>query len=144
MLGVSQGVVARATGELVRAGLVRRGPGCSYYLTSPEETGDDQREAVRVAHILLGRILSATIRAGSPVPPDAELAGELGVTRETMARALASLASQGVIERVAEGAYRVRTSFTVPYPGTLLDEHVQRRPAAAPVPPSLQLSGSLS
>jgi DNA-binding transcriptional regulator YhcF (GntR family) len=135
---------------------VRRGSGHGYYLTSSEETGDDQREAEQVARILLGRILSATIRAGSPVPPGAELAAELGVTSDTIARALASLASQGVIERTAEGAYQVRTSFTVPYPGTLLDERAQRwsprvdhwsppQRADGVAPPSrVVLSGSLS
>ena len=133
--GVSPRVITRAAGKLARDGMVRVVPGHGYYVTSPAEPDHDQRETGRVAAILLGRILNATMRAGSPVPPAAELAAQLGVTRATMTRALASLASQGVLEHPAGKPYRVRTSFTVPHPGTRPDADTHRRAAAPPAPP---------
>ncbi|TPE53036.1 GntR family transcriptional regulator [Amaricoccus solimangrovi] len=56
---------------------------------------------------LLGRILSGAWPPGAAIPHEAELAREFAVTRPTIARALADLVGDGLIERRRRAGSRV-------------------------------------
>lgn len=56
---------------------------------------------------LLGRIVSGAWPPGAPIPHEADLAREFAVTRPTIARALADLVKEGLIERRRRAGSRV-------------------------------------
>lgn len=55
--------------------------------------------SARVSSLLAERISSGRIGPGAALPPERELADQLGVSRATLRRALADLAAAGLVER---------------------------------------------
>jgi len=68
-----------------------------------------RRLSVSVRDELAARIASGAIAAGSRLPPEPELAGELGVSRATLREALRSLEEDGLVSRT-RGAGTYATS----------------------------------
>ena len=68
-------------------------------MTEPDPlTGTGLRSA-QVARLLAERIGSGRIARGEALPPERELADQLGVSRATLRRALSDLAAAGLVER---------------------------------------------
>jgi len=66
-----------------------------------------------IAAALLARIAAREFRPGDAIPNEADLAAEYGVARPTVARALASLVAQGLIERRRRAGSRVAVRAAV-------------------------------
>jgi GntR family histidine utilization transcriptional repressor len=59
---------------------------------------------------ILGKIIRAEWKAGSPIPGEMELAATYGVARATVNRAMRELVADGIIERKRKSGSRVRLS----------------------------------
>ncbi len=70
------------------------------------------RLSISVRDLIADRISSGEIRPGSRLPPEPELAGELGVSRATLREALRSLEEDGSVHRL-----RGRGTFVTHRPG---------------------------
>jgi GntR family transcriptional regulator len=68
-------------------------------VTDPESLAGAGLRSARVTRLLADRIGSGRIAAGEALPPERELADQLGVSRATLRRALADLAAAGLVER---------------------------------------------
>ncbi|HLL63172.1 MAG TPA: GntR family transcriptional regulator [Propionibacteriaceae bacterium] len=68
-------------------------------MSEPEPLAGAGLRSAQVARLLAGRISSGRIPSGEALPPERELAGQLGVSRTTLRRALADLAAAGLVER---------------------------------------------
>jgi DNA-binding GntR family transcriptional regulator len=61
---------------------------------------EDPRAYVRIADLLRQRITAGQIKAGQPVPSITALTQDHGVARQTAAKALQMLESEGLVYRV--------------------------------------------
>ncbi len=68
-------------------------------MTEPDALAGAGLRSARVARLLAERIGSGRIARGEALPPERELADQLGVSRATLRRALADLAAAGLVER---------------------------------------------
>lgn len=72
-----------------------------------------------VAHTLLGRIFSGELKVGDRLPPERELAEQLGVSRSSVHLAVLSLAENGFLEILPRQGTRVCDYRKHPTPGSL-------------------------
>ncbi len=70
-------------------------------------SGGKKKAADEVADTLRRRILCGELAVGAMLPPERDLAEQLGVSRLTLRSALASLEAQGLIEKVHGAGNRV-------------------------------------
>jgi Bacterial regulatory proteins, gntR family len=70
-------------------------------------TEDDPRAYVRIAADLRGKIESGELAPGTPVPSITTLVQEHGVARQTAAKALRMLETEGLVRRVPGLGYYV-------------------------------------
>jgi DNA-binding GntR family transcriptional regulator len=68
---------------------------------------EDPRAYVRIADLLRQRITAGQIKAGQPVPSITALTQDHGVARQTAAKALQMLESEGLVYRVPGLGYYV-------------------------------------
>ena len=68
-------------------------------VTDPEALVGTGLRSARVSRLLAEWISSGRYPHGGALPPERELAGQLGVSRATLRRALADLAAAGLVER---------------------------------------------
>ncbi|MEM9070996.1 MAG: GntR family transcriptional regulator [Myxococcota bacterium] len=73
----------------------------------PETKPAKKKAADEAVDVLRHRILAGQLPAGTMLPPERELADQLGVSRLTLRSALASLEAQGLIEKVHGAGNRV-------------------------------------
>lgn len=67
----------------------------------------------RIEQALLARIAAGEFAPGDPIPNEADLAEEYGVTRPTIGRALGALVAQGLVERRRRAGSRVAVRAAV-------------------------------
>lgn len=67
----------------------------------------------RIEAALLSRIAEGEFAPGDPIPNEADLAVQYGVTRPTVARALGALVAQGLVERRRRAGSRVAVRASV-------------------------------
>ncbi|MFJ7071226.1 GntR family transcriptional regulator [Streptomyces sp. NPDC098781] len=99
--GVSRDTVQRALHTLTAEGYVesRQGGGTRVLRTPRTSTpAPAGRTAEQVVTALLSRIVDGTYPPGAMLPTQRELAGEFGISRDTIQRALRELNSQGYVE----------------------------------------------
>jgi DNA-binding GntR family transcriptional regulator len=68
---------------------------------------DDPRAYVRIATAVRERITSGELKAGQPVPSITALTQEHGVARQTAAKALHMLETEGLVRRIPGLGYYV-------------------------------------
>jgi DNA-binding GntR family transcriptional regulator len=68
---------------------------------------DDPRAYVRLANLLRQQISNSTLRPGQPTPSITTLTQEHGIARQTAAKALRVLESEGLVYRVPGLGYYV-------------------------------------
>jgi GntR family transcriptional regulator len=68
---------------------------------------DDPRAYVRLANLLRQQIDNSTLRPGQPTPSITTLTQEHGIARQTAAKALRVLESEGLVYRVPGLGYYV-------------------------------------
>jgi GntR family transcriptional regulator len=69
---------------------------------------DDPRAYVRLANLLRQQISDGELRAGQPTPSITTLTQEHGIARQTAAKALRVLETEGLVYRVPGLGYYVR------------------------------------
>jgi DNA-binding FadR family transcriptional regulator len=75
---------------------------------------DDPPAYRRIANVIEQRIVERALKAGDPLPSEADLARQFGVNRSTVREAVRELETNGLIGRI-RGAKRLRV--TLPEPG---------------------------
>ena len=70
--------------------------------------GDDPRAYMRIAALIRQQIRDGKLRSGKPTPSIRTLTEEHGVARQTAAKALRLLESEGIVYRVPGLGYYVR------------------------------------
>ena len=68
-------------------------------MTEPDSLAGAGLRSAQISRLLTERISSGRMASGQALPPERELAGQLGVSRATLRRALADLAAVGLVER---------------------------------------------
>lgn len=105
---VSRGTVRAALALLVEEGLIEVAPGQGRRVVGEALTGkpDPVTAYERIAADLHRRIDAGDFRLGAPLPSEAELVAQYGVSRNTVRRAYRHLAEAGaVIVRHGAGAF---------------------------------------
>lgn len=104
--GVSRGTVRSALAMLVDEGLVEVVPGQGRRVIGDASQVEPTTAYERIAEALLHRLDTGEFTAGAPLPSDAELVAEYGVSRNTARRAYQHLAEAGaVVVRHGAGAF---------------------------------------
>ncbi len=132
--GVARNTVRRALALLEGDGLVATVPGSGRVVCGPAVSAGQAREGHlaygRIAAVLRERIESGEFSAGQPLPSEARLLKEHGVSRGTVRRAYAHLEAAGLVVPVhgkgwftrRDASAHTRTSKDVPghvsVPGT--------------------------
>ncbi|TIU10688.1 MAG: GntR family transcriptional regulator, partial [Mesorhizobium sp.] len=83
-------------------------PGVTFleFFAAAQSNGSDAPVYRRLQAALVDAIASGTLKPGAVLPPERELALELGISRVTVRRAMAELVRQGLItQRHGSGTY---------------------------------------
>jgi DNA-binding GntR family transcriptional regulator len=106
--GVSRGTVRSALSLLVDEGLVEVVPGQGRRVVGEGTPAEPVTAYERIADALRQRLDAGEFAAGTPLPSEAELVAEYGVSRNTVRRAYQQLAEAGaVVVRHGAGAFPV-------------------------------------
>jgi len=95
--GVSRGTVRSALALLVDEGLVEVVPGQGRRVVGQAEDGEPITAYERIARALQQRLDAGEFGSDKPLPSEAELVAEYGVSRNTARRAYQYLADAGVV-----------------------------------------------
>jgi DNA-binding GntR family transcriptional regulator len=104
--GVSRGTVRSALALLVDDGLIEVVPGQGRRVVGDVTSAQPTTAYERIAAELMRRLEAGEFPAGAPLPSEAELVAEYGVSRNTARRAYQHLAETGfVVVRHGAGAF---------------------------------------
>ncbi|MGD9530040.1 MAG: GntR family transcriptional regulator [Pseudonocardia sp.] len=104
--GVARGTVRAALAALVDEGLIEVVPGQGRRVAGHPAGGKPNTAYARIAADLTSRLDSGEFGADSPLPSEATLVAEYGVSRNTVRRAYRLLVDAGlVVVRHGAGAY---------------------------------------
>lgn len=104
--GVSRGTVRSALALLVDEGLVEVVPGQGRRVVGEGVSAEPATAYERIAHELRQRLAAGEFGSDKPLPSEAELVAEYGVSRNTARRAYQHLAESGaVVIRHGAGAF---------------------------------------
>lgn len=104
--GVSRGTVRSALAMLVDEGLVEVVPGQGRRVVGEATQVEPATAYERIAEALRQRLDAGEFAAGTPLPSEADLVAEYGVSRNTARRAYQHLAEAGaVVVRHGAGAF---------------------------------------
>ena len=98
--GVARNTVRRALGQLADEGLVGTVPGRRRVVLAPDAPATPLPAYRRIAAELQRAIAAGELAPGDPLPSEATLTREYGVSRGTARQALSFLASLGVAQAV--------------------------------------------
>jgi len=105
-LGVSRGTVRAALALLADDGLIELVPGQGRRVVGDRTSAEPTTAYERIAAALRHRLEAGEFRPGDPLPSEAELVAEYGVSRNTARRAYQHLAAAGaVVIRHGVGAF---------------------------------------
>jgi len=104
--GVSRGTVRSALALLVDEGLIEVVPGQGRRVVGNPTSIEPTTAYERIAAVLRRRLEAGEFRPGDPLPSEAELVAEYGVSRNTARRAYQHLVAAGaVVIRHGVGAF---------------------------------------